>query len=74
MCGWSTLSCCQRKRALLQRPDIVLADEPTGNLDADNSARVVEVLWREVRAAGAALVVATHSRLVADQSDFVVEL
>jgi putative ABC transport system ATP-binding protein len=51
-------------RALINRPALVLADEPTGSLDSENGARVQEAL-SEVCAAGVALVVVTHDLTVA---------
>ena len=56
-------------RALAHRPSIILADEPTGNLDAENAARVVQLLCEQVAASGATLVLATHSELVAGHAD-----
>ena len=61
-------------RALAHAPPLVLADEPTGNLDAANADRVVECLWNQVRNAGAALVIATHNERIAEQADRVVTL
>ena len=61
-------------RALAHGPAIVLADEPTGNLDADNADAVTELLWREAKHAGCSLVVATHNRRIADRADEVIEL
>lgn len=61
-------------RALSHAPPLVLADEPTGNLDAANANRVVESLWGQVRDAGAALVIATHNTQIAEQADRVVAL
>ena len=61
-------------RALSHAPPLVLADEPTGNLDAANADRVVECLWRQVRDTGAALVIATHNTRIAEQADRVVAL
>ena len=61
-------------RALAHGPAIVLADEPTGNLDADNADAVTELLWREAEHAGCSLVVATHNRRIADRADEVIEL
>jgi len=49
-------------RALVHRPRLVLADEPTGNLDPKTAARVLDLLVAEARAEGAALVIATHSQ------------
>jgi ABC-type lipoprotein export system ATPase subunit len=52
-------------RALAGRPRLMLADEPTGQLDGASAAAVVEVLLLAAEEAGAALVVATHDPLVA---------
>ena len=49
-------------RALVHRPALVLADEPTGNLDPRNAAQALALLDAQVRGAGAALIVVTHSR------------
>ena len=61
-------------RALSHAPPLVLADEPTGNLDAANADRVVACLWDQVRDTGAALVIATHNARIAEQADRVVAL
>lgn len=61
-------------RALAHRPKVLLADEPTGNLDAANAARVTTLLWEQAQRAGCALVVATHNEAVAAQADHVVAL
>jgi ABC-type lipoprotein export system ATPase subunit len=56
-------------RALLPRPPLLLADEPTGNLDDDNGRQVMDLLFELVREEGAALLVATHSRELAARAD-----
>ncbi len=61
-------------RALAADPPIVLADEPTGNLDADTGARVLEMLTSLTRDQGRTLIVATHSRAVAAASDLVLRV
>ena len=61
-------------RALAHEPSIVLADEPTGNLDARRSEQVADALFAESRRLGSALVVATHSVAVAERADRIVEL
>ena len=61
-------------RALAHRPKLVLADEPTGNLDADNAAQVVDLLWERVASAEASLVVATHNLNIAEKADKVISL
>jgi putative ABC transport system ATP-binding protein len=48
-------------RALVGDPKLVLADEPTGNLDPDNARQVLNLLRNEVRTKGAAAILATHS-------------
>ena len=61
-------------RALAHAPAIVLADEPTGNLDGDNSALVAEMLFSEVAELGCALVIATHNQALAARAHRLVEL
>lgn len=52
-------------RALANRPALVLADEPTGNLDSGNGQRVVDLLLAQARNQGALVIVATHNPEVA---------
>jgi len=61
-------------RALVHGPRIVLADEPTGNLDPATAARVLELLVAQVRARGAAGMLVTHSVAAASMADRVVRL
>ena len=61
-------------RALVHRPVLVLADEPTGNLDPESAARVVALLRGAVKANGAACILATHSRTAAASADIVYRL
>ena len=61
-------------RALMNRPDLVLADEPTGNLDSQNSA-AVNALFRRVHAAmGTTFVIVTHDAGLAETADRVIEV
>ncbi len=56
-------------RALVGDPALVLADEPTGNLDPDNARQVLELLAAQARRRGAAAILATHSREAAAGCD-----
>ena len=61
-------------RALAHQPLLVLADEPTGNLDAENSARVLSLLLELTREAGRTLMMATHDHEIARQASRVCRL
>ncbi len=61
-------------RALIHQPQLVLADEPTGNLDAATGEQVLDLLDRLVRAKGHTLILVTHSLEVARRADRVVRL
>jgi putative ABC transport system ATP-binding protein len=61
-------------RALVHRPRLIVADEPTGNLDSANGVRVLELLDELRRESGAALVIATHDRSLAQRADRVARL
>ncbi|MCU1460252.1 MAG: abc30a [Acidimicrobiales bacterium] len=61
-------------RAVVTRPALVLADEPTGNLDSANGAAVLDLLLEQVAAVAAALVVVTHDDRVAVRTDRVLAL
>jgi len=52
-------------RALVHRPPLVLADEPTGNLDPETARRVLDLLLASADAAGSAVLIVTHSEQVA---------
>ncbi|WP_394790979.1 ABC transporter ATP-binding protein [Rhodoferax sp.] len=61
-------------RALVHRPSLLLADEPTGNLDPTTAAKVMDALLAQTRAQGAALVLVTHSQAAAARADRVLQL
>jgi putative ABC transport system ATP-binding protein len=61
-------------RALVHGPHLVLADEPTGNLDPDGAALVIALLRGEVKARGAAGILVTHSRAAAAMADRILVL
>ena len=61
-------------RALVHRPALLLADEPTGNLDPQTAAQVMDLLLAQTREHGAALVLVTHSEAAAARADRVLHL
>ena len=61
-------------RAFIHRPKILFADEPTGNLDAETSAPIVEMLFQLNREAGTALVLVTHDPTLAARARRVVTM
>ncbi|MBK1731671.1 ABC transporter ATP-binding protein [Thiococcus pfennigii] len=61
-------------RALVHGPALVLCDEPTGNLDPERAAGVLELLFERLRAAGAIAILVTHSRAAAGHADRILRL
>lgn len=61
-------------RALVHRPALVLADEPTGNLDPDTADAILTLLQREIKATGACAIMVTHSQLAAKKTDKILHL
>jgi putative ABC transport system ATP-binding protein len=61
-------------RAVAPRPDILFADEPTGNLDGATSGAIVDLLFARQRAAAATLVMITHDAALAPRCDRVLEM
>jgi putative ABC transport system ATP-binding protein len=61
-------------RALVHRPRLVLADEPTGNLDPRSAQQILELLRAQIKANAGAGILITHSKTAADTADRVVTL
>jgi putative ABC transport system ATP-binding protein len=61
-------------RALVHDPDLILADEPTGNLDIETGVQILELLDRLTRQAGKTMVMATHSRRVVGVADRILRI
>lgn len=61
-------------RAVAPAPEILFADEPTGNLDAATGAAVIDLLFARQRAAGATLLIITHDPALAERCDRTVEM
>jgi len=65
---------CAVARALVHEPGLVLADEPTGNLDHGNGVMVSDLFFALARESGAAVVIVTHNRQLAQRADRVLLL
>jgi lipoprotein-releasing system ATP-binding protein len=61
-------------RALVRRPALVLADEPTGNLDTESSDEVFELMRRFNRELGTTFLVVTHDPRIAGRCDRIIEI
>jgi len=61
-------------RALINSPKIVLADEPTGNLDSENTATIYKIFREINHKYGTTFIIITHDRRIAEQTDRIVEI
>ncbi|WP_252244147.1 ABC transporter ATP-binding protein [Clostridium sp. ZBS14] len=61
-------------RALITRPSLILADEPTGNLDTQNSSEVITLLKEAARNYQQTIVMITHSRSIAQTADRIIQV
>jgi len=61
-------------RALINKPKIILADEPTGNLDRTNSESMMDLLFNYTRKSKTSLVMVTHDNLIAERCDRIIEI
>ncbi len=65
---------CAIARALIHSPEVILADEPTGNLDTENGKAILELLKEIAQAQGLTIVMATHSAEAAAYADRIVQI
>ncbi len=61
-------------RAIIHKPLVIFADEPTGSLDQKNATKVEKILWELKDEFGITLIIATHSKQIADMCDRVIQL
>ena len=61
-------------RALANKPSIILADEPAGNLDSQTSSTIIELLRGLSRSEGTIVIVVTHDPTIAGQADRVLQI
>jgi lipoprotein-releasing system ATP-binding protein len=61
-------------RALMNGPGIILADEPTGNLDSESSDQVYRLFRRINSERGTTFVIVTHNRKIAEMADRIIEI
>ena len=61
-------------RALINKPSIILADEPTGNLDSENSKEIMEMLKVSIRKYNQTAIVITHDLGIAENADRIIKI
>jgi putative ABC transport system ATP-binding protein len=61
-------------RAFVSKPDVVFADEPTGNLDSRTTTEVIELMVKMAKENNLTLIIVTHDREIAEYSDRIIEL
>ena len=61
-------------RALINKPQILLCDEPTGNLDSDNGEKILNLLKQLNKKEGVTIILVTHDRDIAANADRVIHL
>ena len=61
-------------RALINSPKVILADEPSGNLDSENARNLHELIWNLSRSRNQTFVIVTHNEILAQQADRVVRI
>ena len=61
-------------RAMINRPAILICDEPTGNLDLDRGSEIRDLIWRVARAQSSTVIVATHNPDIAKSADRIIKI
>ena len=61
-------------RALVNKPAIILADEPTGNLDSENSREIIEMLKMSIRKYNQTAIIITHDISIAENTDRIIRI
>ena len=61
-------------RALVSSPEILIADEPTGNLDKKNSEEIMKLIFKLQQEQGSSLIIVTHDHLIANQCNQIIKL
>ena len=61
-------------RALITEPELILADEPTGNLDEEIADEIIRILMKSAHEMGKSVIVVTHSKKIADAADVVLKI
>ncbi|MCC6917501.1 ABC transporter ATP-binding protein [Nitrosomonas sp.] len=61
-------------RALVHHPRLILADEPTGNLDQDTAGEILRLIRTEIKTSGASAIIVTHSHTAAETADKILKL
>jgi predicted ABC-type transport system involved in lysophospholipase L1 biosynthesis ATPase subunit len=61
-------------RALISEPSVILADEPTGNLDSHTAEEILDLIWRINENEGVSFLIVTHNEQVADRTDRTIRL
>ena len=59
---------------MITNPAIILADEPTGNLDVDTAGEIIEILKKLAKERNKCVIVVTHSKEVANSADIILEI
>ena len=65
---------CACARAIINKPKLILADEPTGNLDEDTAREIIELIKKTAHELGKCVIVVTHSKQLAEEADVVLAI